>query len=291
MTTNITITLNLVNPYTFNQTAFTGTISYNGTNTNVTFNTSVNSTTATATTNIDVPLGESTTFTVSFNEINNPPKSGGSSIPQPVKPFPNTTNIGTFTLNFNNTTPPSTTSPSNLNYTSTGPITGTVNGTVTAYVSCLHGSSLIETKNGCKRLDQICVNDEVLSDGQYVKVKQVVMCWLTFMGVDHDAIIFESGSLGDNIPNKQLIIDPGHPICTPQEYLEKGYEALKPAGSYWEQFKGDKVYTKKWTDTFVQNQPSVRYDLILEEPHNTYIANNIIVRARGYENHRYKRFV
>ena len=108
------------------------------------------------------------------------------------------------------------------------------------------------------------------------------------MGVDHDAIIFEAGSLGDN---EQLIIDPGHPMCTREEYLENGYDELRPAGTYWEEMKGEKIYTKKWTDTFVQNEPSVRYDLILEEPYNVYIASGLVVRSKGYKDHRYKQFV
>lgn len=149
-------------------------------------------------------------------------------------------------------------------------------------------------RDDSKRLDQIKYDDEVLSGDnldEYAKVKGVAHCWLSFMGVDHDAIIFEAGSLGENEPTQQLIIDPGHPMCTKQEYLEKGIEALRPAGSFWEEFKGDKVYTKKWTDVLVQDEPSRRYDLILEEPFNTYVANGMVVRAKGYDNHRYKRFV
>jgi hypothetical protein len=159
-------------------------------------------------------------------------------------------------------------------------------------ILCLHGSSMIKVKDGDKRLDQVKIGDEVLT-GQnvYAKVKNIAQCWLTFMGTDHDAIIFEPNSLGPNEPIQRLIIDPGHPICTQKEYNKKGIEALRPAGSFWEELKGDKVYTKKWIDIFVQEEPSVRYDLILQEPHNTYIANEIVVRSKGYKDHRYKHFV
>ena len=149
-------------------------------------------------------------------------------------------------------------------------------------------------REGTKRLDQIKQGDEVLSGNnfdQYTKVKGIAKCWLSFMGVDHDAIIFEPNSLGENEPNQRLIIDPGHPMCTRTEYLEKGYEALRPAGTFWDEFKGEKIYTKKWTDIFVQEEPSVRYDLILEEPFNTYLANGMVVRAKGYKDHRYQQFV
>ena len=157
--------------------------------------------------------------------------------------------------------------------------------------NCLHGSSLIHMKEGTKRIDKIQSGDIVISDDKYAKVETVSTCWLTFMGTDHDAIIFEKDSLGVNEPYKQLIIDPGHPMCTKQEYEEKGYEALRPAGSYWEELKCDKIYTKKWTDILEHDEPSVRYDLILEEPFNTYIANGMVVQSKGYKDHRYKEFV
>jgi hypothetical protein len=159
---------------------------------------------------------------------------------------------------------------------------------------CLHGSSLVETKNGLKRIDQIDAGDEVLSGpnlDEYTPVREIGHCLLNYKTVDHDAIIFEPGSLGENEPTKRLIIDPGHPMCTRKEYLEKGYEALTPAGALWEELKSDKIYTKKWTDTLVQEDPAIRYDLYLDEPYNTYVANGVVVRARGYESHRYKRFV
>jgi hypothetical protein len=165
-------------------------------------------------------------------------------------------------------------------------------------LACLHGSSLIETKDGLKRIDKIKEGDEVLSGNsldEYVPVQAVAHCWLSFMGVDHDAIIFEPGSLGENEPSKRLIIDPGHPMCTKSEYLEKGYDALRPAGTFWEELKGDIIYTKKWAeisdDDVIQEETSRRYDLILEEPYKIYVANGAVVRAKGYIDHRYKRFV
>jgi hypothetical protein len=167
-------------------------------------------------------------------------------------------------------------------------------GTFNIIIACLHGSSLIQMKNETKRLDQIKVGDLVLSGtnlNEYAKVKDIAQCWLSFMGTDHDAIIFEIDSLGENEPTQKLIIDPGHPMCTQEQYLKNGHDSLRPAATFWEELKGDKIYTKKWTDIFVQEEPSVRYDLILEEPHNNYIANGIVVRSKGYRDHRYKQFV
>ena len=161
-------------------------------------------------------------------------------------------------------------------------------------VLCLHGSSLIKMREGTKRIDEIQPGDEVLSGknlDEYIKVKTVPKCWLSFLGVDHDAIIFEKNSLGPNQPEEQLIIDPGHPICTKEQYLENGYESFRPAGSYWEELKGDKIYTKKWTDIYVQEEPSIRYDLVLEGEYNNYVANGLVVESAGYKDHRYKEFV
>jgi len=201
---------------------------------------------------------------------------------------PNSPNLASFSLTFGDT-PPTTTPSQNFGFD----INDNFFGTVSTLIACLHGSSLINTKDGLKRIDIIKSNDEVLTiDNQYAKVLNVAHCWLTFSGVNHDAIIFEQGSLGDNEPSQRLIIDPGHPMCTKQEYLEKGEQALRPAGTYWEELKGDgKILTKKWTDTFVQNEPSRRYDLVLEEPFNTYIANGIVVRSKGYRSHSYKELI
>lgn len=169
-----------------------------------------------------------------------------------------------------------------------------ISGNADVFVSCLHGSSLVKMKEGVKRIDQIEPGDEVLTGknlDEYTKVKSVPRCWLSFLGVDHDAIIFEKDSLGPNQPEEQLIIDPGHPICTKEDYFEQGHDALRPAGSYWEELKGDKIYNKKWTDIYVQEEPSVRYDLILEGDYNTYVANGLVVESAVYKDHRYKQFV
>jgi hypothetical protein len=190
------------------------------------------------------------------------------------------------------------TSTAQIKFNGSSGLIQTKSSSATASIAlCIHGSSMIQMKDGQKRIDQIQQGDQVLSgEKEYAKVKEVVQCWLSFLGVDHDAIIFEPGSLSsmeDNEfePSQRLIIDPGHPICTQKEFLENGYDALRPAGTYWEELKGNKIYTKKWTDIFVQKEPSVRYDLILEDSYNTYIANGIVVRSRGYKDHRYKQFV
>lgn len=58
--------------------------------------------------------------------------------------------------------------------------------------------------------------------------------------------------------------------------------------SYKNYYENEKYHQ---ADVLVQSEPSRRYDLILEEPYNTYVADGLVVRTKGYENHRYKRFV
>ena len=204
--------------------------------------------------------------------------------PDPLTPI-----YGYVTFKITGTIPDYIVGPEDLGYNSGTLLTDNF----PLVIACLHGSSMIQMKEGTKRIDQIKIGDEVLShnlkrEHKYTKVKGISHCWLSFLGTDHDAIIFEPNSLGENEPSERLIIDPGHPICTQKEYNEKGYQALRPAGTYWEESTDNKIIAKKWTDVFVQDEPSVRYDLILEEPYHMYIANNIIVRSKGYKDHRYK---
>ena len=156
-------------------------------------------------------------------------------------------------------------------------------------IACLHGSSLISTRNGLKRIDQLIAGDEVLSGpklDELVKVDGVAQCWISTPGPEHDAVIFEPGSLRDEFPSERLIIDPGHPICTQEEFLNNGIESLRPAGSY---INGDnKIYARKWTDPLIQEEPSMRYDLVLPAPYCTYIANGLVVKSLGHYHHTYK---
>lgn len=111
-------------------------------------------------------------------------------------------------------------------------IANRLTGTVILSIHCLHGSSLISTKDGLKRIDKLIPGDEVFSGinlDEHVKIKEIVQCWITIPEPEHDAIIFEPNSLDDNEPLQRLIIDPGHPICVRKKFIEKGFAALKTA--------------------------------------------------------------
>lgn len=138
---------------------------------------------------------------------------------------------------------------------------------------CLHGSCLISTSSGPKRLDTITSQDQVLTaTGEYAPVQELVKCWIQPPGPDHDSIVFEPYSLTSDLPTSPLIIDPGHPICLPHEFAESGLSALKPSGSYRKEHPVIKYQ-------HLPEQTS-RYDLILAPPHQTYIASGIIVKSR-----------
>jgi len=283
--TSVTAIINLSPGYTFNVPSVSGVFQGPTFNQNVIFNR-----TAANSANITLTVTKIPSGTKIFFVLIEPETQITGATPPPDGSFV----IGTVIITVNNSTPVSTGSFQLLIAEFLGSYV--ISGQGNINVACLHGSSMIQMREGSKRLDQIKEGDEVLShscsgEQEYTQVKGVAQCWLSFMGVDHDAIIFEKDSLGDNEPSQQLIIDPGHPMCTRKKFLEKGSDALRPAATFWEELKEDKVYTKKWTDVFVQDEPSVRYDLILDEPFNTYVANGIVVRSKGYKDHRYKDLV
>lgn len=166
---------------------------------------------------------------------------------------------------------------------------------------CLHGDSLITTPSGLVPISQLTSQDFILTpDHQVAKIISVPICWVQMESSDrpHDAIIFEPDSLGSGLPTHKLIIDPGHPICLPGQF------DLKPSATYLDS-NNPHIYPVKWTDLpEIQaeiasgkspSQIYKRYDLVLESPHTTYLANGIVVRARkswteaGYE-HRFASF-
>lgn len=199
-------------------------------------------------------------------------------------PVVNGETVGSFVLTFNDV-PPTTSPPITMTEDTAGSL---VTGSTTLSINCIHGNSLIATREGLKRIDQLRIGEEVLSGNnldEYVRIKLVAQCWIQKPGPDHDAVIFEPNSLGPNEPSGRFIIDPGHPMCTKAEFLVHGTKSLRPAGSF---IDGEKIYVRKWIDKLIQEDPSLRYDLILEDPSSHYIANNIVIKSHGHYDHRYK---
>ena len=187
--------------------------------------------------------------------------------------------LGTYKLTFNDNPP---TTSGNTNLIGIGNGDTAVGDAISLTIACIHGASLIETKNGLKRIDTLTTMDEVVSGDHldcYAKILSITQCWISHPGPEHDAIIFEPGSLGENEPFERFIIDPCHPMGTKKDYLEDGIVTLKPAGAYLEE--SDEIYTRKWSEPLVQNEPSLRYDLILEEPYSVYVANGMVIKSNN----------
>ncbi len=164
----------------------------------------------------------------------------------------------------------------------------TISGSV-VIMACLHAYSIVMTNYGNKFIKDITIADKVLTaNGQYAQVKSVIQCWITTPGPSHDAVVFEQYSLTQVLPFQRFIIDPGHPIKLNSQ------DDFRPAGEF---VNGDKIHIKKWKDESIQNPtPSIRWDLVLEDGFDNYIANGLIVKSRkdseniGYV-HSYKEWI
>lgn len=191
--------------------------------------------------------------------------------------------VGTVNFTFNDTPSTSVNAP----LISLGGGDYTVNATIT--INCLHGDSIITTINGNKFIKDAKEGDKVLTaNGEYAEIINVSHCWIKHPGPSHDAVIFEPYSLTDQLPISRLIIDPGHPIKINID------DEFKAAGEF---VTGDKIYVCKWTDEIIQNPtPSRRWDLVLEDGFDNYIANGVIIKSRttvseaGYK-HSYKNLI
>jgi hypothetical protein len=156
-------------------------------------------------------------------------------------------------------------------------------------LNCLHGDSIITTQDGKKFIKDANEGDRVLTaNGEYATIVNVSHCWIRPVSVDHDAVIFEPFSLTPELPTERLIIDPAHPIKINKD------DKFRPAGRF---VTGNKIYVRKWSDKIIQNPtPSRRWDLVLEDGYDNYIANGVIVKSRKSISHtgyipRYKKYI
>ena len=146
--------------------------------------------------------------------------------------------------------------------------------------ACIHGSSKILLVNQQqKQISELCLSDIVLCpDGKSTKIKEIIPCWNSVP--NHKSqymILFEKNSICPGVPNETFAIDPEHPMCTIDSYLENGNKALKGAKTF--------INTKTIYCDRIDNihkgvlETNIRYDLTLEDS-DVYIANNIVVKAR-----------
>lgn len=92
-------------------------------------------------------------------------------------------------------------------------------------------------------------------------------------------IVFEINALGNNELSEKLIIDHGHYMSTITEYKKNGLNALKRTGEFVDP-NNKLLYVSSWIDSDINQDGYIRYDIVLEQPHKTYIANNIVIASR-----------
>lgn len=162
---------------------------------------------------------------------------------------------------------------------------------VVPYVAiCIHSSSQVwylpdakVEKKMSRMISEIKAGDHVLGvDGRPAKVLDVPACQPRHPGSKepHSCIVFPPDSIKDGVPSSLFVVDPGHPISTPEFFLRAGQEGLVPAIWYCTESKS--AYKSDWyTVAKILPGSLLRYDLILETTScGAYLANNVAVRAR-----------
>ena len=148
---------------------------------------------------------------------------------------------------------------------------------------CLHENSKVITETGLKKIKDLTSDDKILSgNNEFAKVLEIVPCWIQIPNQSvHTCVIFEPNALGDNQPSERLIIDPGHPMCTLEEYKNNNVDALRKALDFVDD-NNSLIRISNWSDPSIEYDDIYRkrFDIILEHPHSTFIANNIVIKSR-----------
>ena len=163
-----------------------------------------------------------------------------------------------------------------------GAVTLDTNNVSSAAAACIHGSCLVSDGFEFQAISNLKPNDTILcADGRLCPVEAILQCWLKVpTDVDtHECILFETGSLGENLPSHPFVIDTGHPMCLPEEFARNGIEALKPARSYLN--SAGQLLRWGHIEALLPLHPTTRYDLILSKDScGVYIANGLCVKGR-----------
>lgn len=147
--------------------------------------------------------------------------------------------------------------------------------------ACIHGFSkvlLVDKKE--KQISKLTSLDVVLCpNNKHVKIKEVIPCWNQLPNCSsQEMIVFEKDSICENTPNERFAIDPGHPMCTIDEYLKDGNKALQRAKAF---INNGTIYCDNIDNIHKRGllESNLRYDLVLEDS-DVYIANNVVIKAR-----------
>lgn len=160
------------------------------------------------------------------------------------------------------------------------PISQNISATATASVAvCIHKSSLVKLANGLEiEIFKLRPGEEIMgADGRITKIVDAVPCWVENNGT---CVIFEPNSLGVGVPSKRFAVDSGHPVCSPDEYINNGHKFTKVAKSYIGQNSG--IYGTTWdqVESLLPGE-NQRYDIIMpNDSCKAYIANGVVVQAR-----------
>lgn len=186
-------------------------------------------------------------------------------------------------------------SPAITGLTAATPALAGMGITVPLVAVCIHGSSEVwkmiedndvESKVLCP-IENIKAGDYVLAaDGEPARVMEVCRCWdkHPLSSSSHKCIVFPVDSIMPGVPTKTLIIDPGHPIATPESFRVDALTSLLPASWYLDRPSAEaKACKTDWHDADPKAiGPVIRYDLILEAGScEAYIANGVVIRSRG----------
>ena len=154
---------------------------------------------------------------------------------------------------------------------------------------CIHSSSLVwhinDSRKEQREISAIKNGDMVLAaDGKPAWVKRVMMCRDRHPDskTPHTCIVFPPNSLAPGVPDKLFIVDPGHPIATPEHFNTIGVVGLMPAKWYIDRDVPTTAYKSDWyaIKELVDGLP-LRYDLVLEDGScGAYLANGVVVKAR-----------
>lgn len=155
------------------------------------------------------------------------------------------------------------------------------NMTLFTATACIHGSSQILLMNETlKQISELTPSDIVLCpNNKYAQIKQIVPCWNNMPNRrSQNMIIFEKDSICQGSPNERFGIDPKHPMCTIDEYLKEGNQALQRAETF---INNKTIYCDRINNIHNKGllETNIRYDLILENS-DVYIANNLVIKAR-----------
>ena len=159
-------------------------------------------------------------------------------------------------------------------------ISQNISATATASVAvCIHKSSLVKLANGLEiEIFKLRPGEEIMgADGRITKIVDSVPCWVENKGT---CVIFEPNSLGLGVPSKRFAVDSGHPVCSPDEYINNGHKFTKVAKSYIGQNSG--IYGTTWdkVESLLPGE-NQRYDIIMpDDSCKAYIANGVVVQAR-----------